>query len=184
MVSRLTQKRSKEKPVCFFVDNTIVSREYDRTVPFYDRSCYGSIAKQNHVFSLEEGYYLSQEEKITIVDAKARPYTSERLLKRLSRLQKHFIVRFSVYSNLRKKGYIPKTALKFGSVFRVYDKGIRPGQDHAKWIVLPVNETDMLRWYEYCAQSRVAHSTKKKLLIAVVDAEKDVSYYESQWIKV
>ena len=184
MGSRVSAKKTKSIPACFFVDGSIVSREFYETVPLYDRSCYGAIAKGNHLFTLEEAYYLVQEQKITIVDSRNRPYTQDRLLKRLNRLQKHFLVRFSVYSDLRKKGYIPKTALKFGSSFRVYDKGIKPGQDHARWIVFPVDETDVLRWYDFCAQSRIAHSTKKKLLIAVVDAEKDVSYYENQWIKV
>jgi tRNA-intron endonuclease len=84
---------------------------------------------------------------------------------------------------LRKIGYVVKTALKFGADFRVYDKGVKPGEDHAKWIVYPVKESDFITWYEFSAKNRVAHSTKKKLLIGVVDGESDVTYYEIAWRK-
>ena len=76
-----------------------------------------------------------------------------------------------------------KTALKFGADFRVYDRGIKPGEDHAKWIVYPVNETSYLTWYEFAAKNRVAHSTKKRLLIAIVDEEGSVTYYEIRWVR-
>jgi len=84
---------------------------------------------------------------------------------------------------MRNRGYIIKTALKFGAEFRVYGRGIKPGEDHAKWVVYPVLESSVLTWYEFAAKNRVAHSTKKKLLIGIVDAENSVTYYEIKWIK-
>ena len=93
------------------------------------------------------------------------------------------MIRYIVFKELRSRGYIIKTALKFGADFRVYDRGIKPGEDHAKWIVFPVFETDVLTWFDFAAKNRVAHSTRKKLLLAIVDAEKDVSFWESGWIK-
>jgi len=92
-------------------------------------------------------------------------------------------VRFCVYKDLRNRGYIIKTALKFGADFRVYDRGVKPGEDHAKWIVYPVYESSTLTWYEFAAKNRVAHSTKKRLLIGVVDDENSVSYWEVRWIR-
>jgi tRNA splicing endonuclease len=46
-----------------------------------------------------------------------------------------------------------------------------------------VNESDKMSWYDFCAKNRVAHSTKKKLLVAVVDGEADVSYFEIGWMR-
>ena len=40
-----------------------------------------------------------------------------------------------------------------------------------------------MTWYDFASKNRVAHSTRKKLLIAVVDEENDVSFWESNWIK-
>ena len=86
-----------------------------------------------------------------------------------------------MFRDLREKGYVVKTALKFGADFRVYEKGIKPGQDHAKWVVYPVHESEHLTWHEFAAKNRVAHSTKKRLLIGIVDDEEDITYYEIGW---
>lgn len=96
---------------------------------------------------------------------------------------KRFDTKFACFENLRKKGYIVKTALKFGADFRVYEKGIKPGQDHAAWLVFPVKENEAQSWYDFAAKNRVAVSTKKKLLIAIVDDESDVTYYEVNWMR-
>ena len=107
----------------------------------------------------------------------------EQFIKKLKRLDKKIETKFSVFEDLRKKGYIVKTALKFGAEFRVYRKGVKPGQDHAKWILYTAKESDKLNWHEFTAKNRVAHSTKKNLLLAIVDEESDVTYYEVAWLK-
>ena len=81
------------------------------------------------------------------------------------------------------RGYIVKTALKFGADFRVYDRGVKPGEDHARWVVYPVHEGSVLTWYEFAAKNRVAHSTKKRLMLGIVDDEGDVTYYEVRWMR-
>ena len=72
-----------------------------------------------------------------------------------------------------------KTALKFGAEFRVYEKR----KNHSKWILFPVSENKSITWQDFSAKNRVAHSTKKNLLIAIVDEETKVSYYEIRWIQ-
>ena len=41
-----------------------------------------------------------------------------------------------------------------------------------------------MKWHEFAAKSRVAHSTKKKLLLGVVDEGGDVTYYEVGWFRL
>jgi len=62
-------------------------------------------------------------------------------------------------------------------------KAKKYGRDHAKWILFPVSENQQLTWHDFSAKNRVAHSTKKNLLIAIVDEEGDVSYYEVGWLR-
>jgi len=47
----------------------------------------------------------------------------------------------------------------------------------------PVAESGIMTWYEFSAKNRVAHSTRKRLLIAIVDEEGDVTYYEIKWTR-
>jgi tRNA-intron endonuclease len=73
--------------------------------------------------------------------------------------------------------------LKFGAEFRVYEMGLKPGEEHAKWIVFTENESKKASWNEFSAKNRIAHSTNKKLLLAIVDEEGDITYYEVDWIR-
>jgi tRNA-intron endonuclease, archaea type len=44
-------------------------------------------------------------------------------------------------------------------------------------------ENELINWHDFAAKNRVAHSTKKNLVIAIVDDESDVSYYEISWLR-
>lgn len=104
-------------------------------------------------------------------------------MQKAEEIDKNFHTRFIVYRDMRSRGYILKTALKFGADFRVYERGVKPGEEHAKWVLYPVYEPSGLTWHEFAAKNRVAHSTRKNLLIAIVDEEGDVTYYEISWVR-
>ena len=118
-----------------------------------------------------------------VVDGKNKKLKEDGFIKKAQKVVPNFWIRYCVFRDIRNRGYIIKTALKFGADFRIYDRGVKPGEDHAKWIVYPVHEGEKLTWYEFAAKNRVAHSTKKKLLIGIVDEEGDCTYYECRWIR-
>ncbi len=149
----------------------------------YTKSRFGELKEEKIQYSLVEGLYLLEKKKAKIVDGKGKVIKKDDYIKKARRIQKNFWIRYCVFRDLRSRGYIVKTALKFGADYRVYDRGVKPGEDHAKWIVFPVHESDVLTWYDFSAKNRVAHSTRKNLLLAIVDEENDVTYYEVAWIK-
>jgi len=134
-------------------------------------------------YSLSEALFLVENKKMEIYNFQNKKISKKDLLKKLQRIDKKFKTKYLVFKDLREKGYIVKTALKFGAEFRVYEKGEKIGKNHAKWILFPVSETNSLTWHDFSAKNRVAHSTKKNLLIAIVDEEGDVSYYEVEWLR-
>ncbi len=147
-------------------------------------SCYGVIKQKGQVhLSYVEALYLVENEKLVVFDLRRQEYSFERLFKRLQKLDTQLQIRYAVFADLRKRGYIVKTALKFGSDFRVYDKGKKPGEEHAKWVVYPIHETQKITWNDFTSKNRVAHSTKKHVLLAVVDDELDVSYFDVNWVR-
>ena len=162
----------------------IIAEDSDAARELYNQSVYGKILKDNRIqLSLIEALYLLEKQRLEIMDGRNKPISSEAFMKKATRVEPNFWIRFSVFKDLRDRGYVVKTALKFGADFRVYDRGIKPGEDHAKWIVYPVHEAAHLTWYEFAAKNRVAHSTKKRLLIGIVDEEADVTYYEIRWLR-
>jgi len=145
----------------------------------YQKSRFGEVVGDKYQYSLVEALYLVEKRRMEVRDNKNKVIKAKDFMKKVR--NKDFFVRYNVFKDLRNRGYIVKTALKFGADFRVYDRGIKPGQDHAKWIVYPVHESDTLTWYGFSAKNRVAHSTRKNLLIGVVDDEGDCSYWEVAW---
>ena len=160
----------------------VLVEKSDESLDLYNKSRFGSLSQTNDLhLSFFEALFLMDKGKLLVNDKRGKTYDKERFIRKISRKDKSFWTRYCVFSNLRTRGYIVKTALKFGADFRVYDRGVKPGEDHAKWVVFPVHEATVLTWHDFSAKNRVAHSTKKRLMIAVVDDESDVTYYEVAW---
>jgi tRNA-intron endonuclease len=148
----------------------------------HEKSRLGEKKESKIEYSPIEALYLTSEKKMAILSG-GKMLKEEALIKKLKKLDKKIETKLIAYKNLRSRGYILKTALKYGADFRVYEKGIKPGEDHARWVLFVVKENDSLSWHDFAAKNRIAHSTKKNLLIAIVDEEDDVSYYEVSWRK-
>ncbi|MFT7615367.1 MAG: tRNA-intron endonuclease [Candidatus Woesearchaeota archaeon] len=147
-------------------------------------SCFGSKETKGTVkFSLVECLYLVSQERMIVVDGRKKELSYSDLLTKFSKKDKNISIRSVVFASLRERGYVVKTALKFGGDFRVYPRGKKPGDAHAPWVVVCVKEDTNLDWKDFSGKNRVAHSTRKKLLMAVVDDENDVTYFECGWIK-
>lgn len=148
----------------------------------YEKSRFGKKKRNKVEYSFAEAIYLMKKKKLEVLSGKKKLDESS-LIKKAKKQDKRISIKLPVFTDLRNKGYIVKTALKFGAEFRVYDKGVKPGEDHAKWILYPVKESESHSWYDFAAKNRVAHSAKKNLLIGIVDEDDDVTYYEVSWLK-
>jgi tRNA-intron endonuclease len=160
----------------------IVSSNTPEARTLYEKSCFGEPAGDKIQYSLPESLFLIEKGKME-VSSRGKKLPKKDIIKRLQRIDKRIQIKYPVFRDLRARGYVVKTALKFGADFRVYEKGARPGKKHAKWIVFADHESKKVTWHEFSAKNRVAHSTKKNLLLAIVDEENDVTYYEIRWIR-
>ena len=165
----------------YLVGEVVLSVNSD-AFSLYEKSHFGEQKGEKIQYSLTEAMFLVEREKMEIF-SKNKKLNQKEFVEKCRKIDKKIQIKYPVFKDLRERGYVVKTALKFGADFRVYDKGIKPGEDHAKWIVYPVAEADTLTWYEFSAKNRVAHSTKKRLLIAVLDAENDITYWEIKWTR-
>jgi tRNA-intron endonuclease len=181
---KLHEKQEKLKPEikALFANEQAIAEDSDAARELYNQSRFGTLSAEGKVqLSLIEALYLLEKKKIKILGARDKNITFEDFIKRARRFEPNVWIRYCVYKDMRNRGYIVKTALKFGADFRVYDRGVKPGEDHARWILYPVHEGSVFSWYEFAAKNRVAHSTRKRLLIGIVDDEHDVTYYEIAW---
>jgi len=167
-----------------YAHERVITERSDAAREFYDQSRFGKVIEGGKVqISLLEALFLMEKKRLVVLDGRKKEIEFDNFLKKARKVEPNFWIRYCVFKDMRNRGYIVKTALKFGADFRVYDRGIKPGEDHAKWVVYPVHEGEQNTWYEFSAKNRVAHSTRKRLLIGVVDDEGDVTYYEIRWVR-
>lgn len=147
--------------------------------------------KNNGLYELEvfEVLYLLEKDKIDVFEkdlnsifSKFRPNKERNVSFKEILYRKNIAIKdYNVYKDLKSKGYNIKSGLKYGFKFRVYDKGIKIGDDHSLWLVEPVLEKDQFKILDLTGKNRVSHSTKKKMLYAIVDSENNVTYLEICW---
>lgn len=167
----------------FFAGKSVITEDSNPARELYNKSRFGIMKKSKVELSLLEALYLLEKDKIAVLNGKNKEYSFDSLIRKAKKEEPSIMVRYPVFKAFRERGYIIKTALKFGADFRVYDRGVKPGEDHAKWVVYAVHESEKLTWFDFTAKSRVAHSTRKNLLIAIVDSESDVTFYEIKWVR-
>ena len=179
-----TRSQLTEPVKAYFSRERVLTESSDLARELYNQSRYGELLDDGRVqLSLIEALYLLEKKRLIVYDQRNNSINFEKFLKKSQKVEPNLWVRYCVYKDIRNRGYIIKTALKFGADFRIYDRGVKPGEDHARWVVFPVHEGSSLTWYEFSAKNRVAHSTKKRLLVGCVDDEGDVTYWEIRWLR-
>jgi len=179
-----SKEKVKKKISSLFAKERVITESSDEAREFCNQGRFGVLLDDGKVqLSLLDASFLLEKGRIEILDGRNKKITFESFIRKAQHLESNFWIRYRVFKDLRGRGYIVKTAFKFGANFRVYDRGVKPGEDHARWIVYPVHESSTLTWHEFSAKNRVAHSTRKRLLIGVVDEENDVTYYEIKWMR-
>ncbi len=164
-----------------FHDRVVVDTDFSVVQSLHDRGWFGTVVKQKLELSLCEALYLLERGKIVVFDVVKKPLTVTGFIRKARLVDLRFPTRFKVYSDIRSRGYITKEALKFGADFSVYERGTNPQESHSKWLLFAVSSDDSFNWREFSAMNRVAHSVKKELLVGILDAHADVTYYSIAW---
>ncbi len=146
----------------------------------HEKSHYGNMTEDGLELSLIEALYLMEKGKLEI-NIDSDDVTIEKLIK-LIRGQGSF-TNYIVFKDLRNRGYIVKTGFKYGSEFRLYERGKSPGDGHSNYLVKVASENSKFMMSDLSSYVRVAHGVNKKLLFAVVDDENDITYYNVEWTR-
>jgi tRNA-intron endonuclease len=130
------------------------------------------------LFSPLETLYLASE-GILSVTANEKSLSAEEIFSRACESDREFAHKATVYSDLRKKGYVPKTGYKFGHHFRVYTGG----KVHSEMLVHAMETGAGLPMSTISRSVRLAHSVKKKMLFGCVYSS-GIQYVEFARIKL
>lgn len=166
--------RSREVPAGTLLGNRVLVRE--GYAPLCERG-FGEEKEEGLVLSLYEAAYLLERGKIRIVRDGQDMDFSALLAYAESRIP-GFLVRYSVFRDIRNRGYVIKTGFKFGTHFRVYPRGKKPGEAHTKYVVHVIPEEQKIEAHDLSRMVRLARAIKTELVLALVDSENEVVYYK------
>ena len=129
--------------------------------------------------SLIEAYYLLEKERITIFDVLLKKFISVDEFYEIGKNTHYkFEEKYTIYKDLREKGYVPRPGLKFGADFVVYKKG--PGLEHSSFIVHVLPHDSKITAIDMVRAGRLATSVRKKFVIANPLTN---TYYFFEWFK-
>lgn len=143
----------------------------------YNKGYYG-VPQTGGVLKLDlmEATYLLESARVEVMHGSEK-LTSGELLRLAHKTSKGFEVRYLVYRELRQRGYI----VKMGQPpldFRVFPRGGSPNKTPSKWWVAAISERSTFDLSALLESLDRTMDVRKKLLLAVVDEESDVTYYE------
>ncbi len=134
------------------------------------------------VLSLYEALYLCRKGALVPVIG-GREATCEDLRRYAEETVPGFGMKYAVFEDLRDRGYIVRSGMKFGADFAVYEIG--PGYEHAPYVVNVVGMDWELDPVEIVLIGRLSHSVRKKSVLAVVDERRGVvSYLVFKWVRM
>jgi len=134
------------------------------------------------VLSLYEALYLCEKGEVSI-EIEGSEASCEDLRRYAESIVPKFRERYAVYKDLRDRGYIVRSGMKFGADFAVYEIG--PGYEHAPYLVLVLDSSSMLDPISIVRLGRLSHSVRKHSVLAIVDRDRGrIDYLVFKWVRM
>ncbi len=140
----------------------------------FNTSFYGRPKEDRLEISLIEAAYLIYLGKIK-VESRLKELDFNQFFLKASVLLRNFELLYVAYKDLRERGYFIQPAV---TGFRVYPRGGHPGKTPAEFFVLVTSERIPLLFSDLRTHLETVENLKKRLVMAIVDEESDITYYE------
>ncbi len=135
----------------------------------YEQGGYGRPAAAGIRLAPPEALYLILRKKITVkgmdFDAILGVFADK----------PNFIRSFLVYRDIRERGYVIQPG---PHDFRVFRRGEKPGTGRSLYTVRVLSERDLIHFEELGREIHTAGNMRKQHILAVVDDEDELTYYE------
>ena len=157
-----------------------INESNQKAISLNQKGHFGRLENDVLDLSLVEGLYLLEKNRLKVYKNNERiefEYLKNILISR------DLYSKYIVFRDLKDRGYIIKAGFKYGSEFRLYERGNAPGDAHSEYLVKILHEFEKLIVSNLSSYARVAHGVKKHLLLAVIDDDGDITYYKIKWTR-
>jgi tRNA-intron endonuclease, archaea type len=160
---------------CYLIEDKVIVENSTLKGMLVEKG-FGENKGKNLVLDLYEGLFLMTKDKIKIY-AGNKIVSAKEILELGLKKDNRFYSKAIVFSELREN-YQVKTGLKFGFDFRIYPKGKKMGQAHSQFGVNVMPENEKLNMTQISRITRLAGNIHIKAIIAVLDRENSINYYQ------
>lgn len=163
-----------EEPLLGRLESGKVHLGKDAVKVLYEQGYFGRPLDDGLELTLVEAAYLLDRSRLRIeYDGHILSFRS--FFELASSFEKGFEFRYVVYKDLRERGYYVQPGVPD---FRVYPRGGHPGKTPAEFYVFVVSERTPLPIERIVEPLRLSSQMRRRLMLAVVDEESDITYYE------
>ena len=140
----------------------------------HDSGYFGRVKDDGLYLRFVEAAYLLFKNKIS-VSQNGRELDFNAFMEFAALFEDFFELKYIVYKDLKERGYYVQSS---AADFRVYPRGGHPGKTAAKSFVFVRSERMPISFSEIIAQINNAQNVRKQFVLAVVDEESDITYYD------
>lgn len=142
----------------------------------YGRGFFGTVGSGGLQLDRTESLYLLEMGRLEVRAERGRSIDWADLFRRALRAEPGFGIRYLVYRDLRQRGYVVRAG-PAPIAFSVLPRGGILQKTPARFWVDTVSEREPFDLYRLQGLAEKAQSSKKQLLVGVVDEESDLTYY-------
>ena len=168
---------SEEKLRGTLIDRSVVAKKKNN--PYwrvYYSSGYGVEKNDELVLNLVEATFLHEQKKLIILNDKNQTLKSEDLFK-LGSLDENFWVKFTIYHDLRTRGYPVKLSEKYPIIINVYPRGAKPINSSPIYSIMGAEAAKEIKLGTLDKAIKICKKLGTKLLVGLVDELGEVTYY-------
>jgi tRNA-intron endonuclease len=165
-----------EEPILGDLSGEKVLLGKEATEELYGQGSFGRPVSGGLELTLVEAAYLMDRGRVSVrLDREDLDFRS--FFEKATAREAGFEFRYVVYKDLRERGYYVQPGV---TDFRVYPRGGRPGKTPAEFYVQVISERHPVSLKELVEPTRIARQMRKRLMLAVVDEESDITFYEAR----
>ncbi len=161
-----------------FRDNAFIVADQSIANVLFHENGYG-LLDSSGVLKLHpvEVLFLVDLGKAKVVDERGNTIAFKELCDLCERMDRFVWVKFLVYSDLRRRGYIVRVDLGEEPIFYVYRRGAKPSEEASRYVVYVLREGVRVSFTKIEQLVRWCQDLKKELILAIVDRQGEVVYY-------
>ncbi|MDR0767897.1 MAG: tRNA-intron lyase [Methanosarcinales archaeon] len=176
-------KNSLSKAVLF--KERVITADKEKADLLYKNSFFGKMMDEDRLLlSLPEALYLAENGVLELYDMDGKKLSNEEFTSSASQIDSEFSKKYTIYKELKEKGFIPKTGFKFGTHFRVYRKIESLDKiPHSEFLLHVVSPEFEFKLPATSGAIRLANSVRKRMIYAT-DLGGRREYIEFERIKM